>query len=183
MRIHCCVSKRLGAPGWVRRKFVRSSGGKTKNSDSSLPAWTPGLLDAVWEQPSVLIAPLLLNFEFFFSQLTTRMYHRSPKDAIFFFGISGRDPSGSRPGPGRDKRTRPGPGRSFVRDKRISKLFERRAPSAWETIHHPRDDASGCQEAECRSNWHQRCWKRILGPVPQRRCCSDVLLPAFLLPA
>jgi len=58
-----------------------------------------------WEQLSVLIAPLLLNFEFFFSQLTTRIYRRSPKELFGCHPHFWNFGPGSRPGPGRDKRS------------------------------------------------------------------------------
>jgi hypothetical protein len=48
------------------QKNRQESRRQNQNSESNLPAWTPGLLDAIWEQASVLIAPLRLNFDFFF---------------------------------------------------------------------------------------------------------------------
>jgi len=91
------------------QKICQEQRRQKQNNDGTLPAWTPGLLDAVWEQPSVLTAPLLLNFEFFFSQLTTRMYHRTPMNAILVVWNFG---PGFRPGP---YRTRPEKGIGIFR--------------------------------------------------------------------
>jgi hypothetical protein len=87
------------------QKICQEQRRQKQNNDGTLPAWTPGLLDAVWEQPSVLTAPLLLNFEFFFSQLTTRENVSSNSNECHscFFGISGRCSDRDRIGPGRKK--------------------------------------------------------------------------------